>query len=208
MFLRGLRTWLTVVVAVSTFAAANVVGAQVVFAAQDVVRAAPDYPSADAALGREVLLWSPFFTSGLTRQDAIDVIAYGDGSQRATFVGAAYGRRLPGFTIAQKDLGDRWAARPIEHPTQGLVGVVPLTVGEPGRERSVRARVFANCRQRDGSGPRRCRPSDVQTFGGAVELVARSEVAGVQQATDVRIDSTGLSYSQLLRVAQSLRPTR
>ena len=204
----SLRRLLTVGVAASSVAMSSLFTAPTVFGAEDVVRATSDYTSADSALGRQVLLWGPSFTAGLTRNDAIDVIAYGSGARRATFVGSTYGRRLPSFTVAQKNFDDRWAARPVEHPTQGLVGVVPVAVGEPGSERSVRARVFANCRQPDGSGPRRCRASDVQTFGGAVELVARGDVAGVQQATDVRIDSTGLSYGQLLRIAQSLRPTR
>ena len=205
---RGLRVLLAAGLTASSVAVAGVVGAPVVLGADDIVRATPDYTTADTALRREVLLWGPSFTSGLKRNDAIDVIAYGAGPRRATFVGSTYGRRMPSFTIAQKSFEDRWAARPVEHATQGLVGVVPISVGEPGNERSVRARVFANCRQPDGSGPRRCRPSDVQTFGGAVELVARGEVAGAQKATDVRIDSSGLSYGQLLRIAQSLRPTR
>lgn len=208
VLVRGLRAWLAAGAVAVTVAVSSVIGAPVVFGAEGIVRATPDYTSADAALGREVLLWGPSFTAGLARSDAIDVIAYGAGPRRATFVGSTYGRRLPSFTVAQKSFGGRWAARPVEHPTQGLVGVVPVVVGEPGAERNVRARVYANCRQADGTGPRRCRPSDVQTFGGAVELVARKDVAGVQQATDVRIDSTGLSYGQLLRIAEGLRPTR
>lgn len=208
VLVRSLRVCLAAGVVASSMAMSTMVSAPMVFGAEDVVRATPDYTTADSALGREVLLWGPSFTAGLTRDDAIDVIAYGAGPKRATFVGSAYGRRLPGFTIAQKNFQDRWAARPVEHPTQGLVGVIPISLGEPGAERSVRARVFANCRQPDGTGPRRCKPSDVQRFGGAVELVARGEVGGAQQATDVRIDSTGLSYGQLLRIAQSLRPTR
>ena len=208
VLVRGLRQWLTVGVAASSVVVSSLLAAPVVFAVDDVVRATSDYTSADSALGREVLLWGPSFTAGLTRNDAIDVIAYGSGARRATFVGSTYGRRLPSFTIAQKKFEDRWAARPVEHPTQGLVGVVPLSVGEPGDERSVRARVFANCRHVEGNGPRRCRASDVKTFGGAVELVARGAAEGVQQATDVRIDSTGLSYGELLRIAQGLRPSR
>lgn len=172
----------------------------------DVVRASVSYADANRALGGQVLLWSPTYTAGLSRTREIDVLAYRSGSRRATFVGSSYGGRVPSFTIAQKASASPWAAEPVQRASERLVATVAIKIGPPGGQRPVRARVYANCNQADGERVKRCEPRDVARFGGALVLLARTTSGGVPQATDVRIDSTGLSYQQLLRVARGLRP--
>ena len=43
-------------------------------------------------------------------------------------------------------------------------------------------------------------------FGGSVELLARTMSSGKPLASDIRIDSQGLTYAQLVRVASGLVP--
>lgn len=183
-----------------------------VFAADDLVRSTGSYTSANNLLAGKVQLWSPTYTAGLTKRRDIDVMAYGAGGSRATFVGSTYGRRVPSFTTAQKGAATSWAAKPVQHSTERLVDTIAFKIGSPGAERLIRARVYANCGAGvDGgsvSSPRRCERRDVARFGGAVVLLARTTVGGVPQATDVRIDSTGLAYRQLVRIASRLRPVR
>ncbi len=144
------------------------VGASPAFAA-DVVAGAQTYQRAATVLGSDVAVWRPTYTAGLPRRGPTDdVIAYGKSSNRATFAGATYGKRMPSFTIAQKGAADRWAARPVDRAEQGLVETVAVRIGAPGSKRVVRARVFADCRGQDPSNSdrRRCDRRDVVRFGG------------------------------------------
>ena len=79
------------------------VGASPAFAA-DVVAGARTYQRAATVLGSDVAVWRPTYTAGLPRRVPIDVIAYGKSSNRATFAGATYGKRMPSFTIARRAL--------------------------------------------------------------------------------------------------------
>jgi hypothetical protein len=170
------------------------------------VRAATSYAAADRALAGEVLLWEPSYTVGLRRAREIDVVAYPVDRSRATFVGSTYGKRVPSFTLAQKGSANSWAARPVEHSSERLVETVSIRIGPPGAKRPARARVYANCDRVDRAQGGRCERRDVARFGGAVVLMARATAGGTPTATDVRIDSTGLSYQQLLRIARGLQP--
>ncbi len=176
--------------------------------AADVVAGARTYQQAATVLGSDVAVWRPTYSAGLPRRGPIDVIAYGKSSNRATFAGATYGRRVPSFTIAQKSAADQWAARPVDRAEQGLVETVAVRIGAPGSKRVVRARVFADCRGQDPSNSdrRRCDRRDVVRFGGSVELLARTITSGEPLASDIRIDSQGLTYAQLVRVASGLVP--
>lgn len=175
-------------------------------AARDVVTGATNYGRATSALNEEVVLWRPTYTAALGRKGPIDIIAYGKPRKRSTFVGATYGKRVPSFTIAQKASDTSWAATPVDHADQGLVASVPIRMGAPGSKRQVRARVYANCRVSD-SPTRDCTRTDVARFGGTLEVLARTSVNGQPRATTIRLDSNGLSYRQLLRVARGLVPT-
>lgn len=175
-------------------------------AAEDVVRATTSYSAADQTLDGQVLLWAPTYTAGLKRNREIDVLAYRSGSSRATFVGSTYGKRVPSFTMAQKGSANSWAARPVEHSSEKLVETVAIQIGPPGAKRPARARIYANCLQQEREPVRRCERRDVARFGGGLVLLARTTDGGIPRATDVRIDSTGLSYRQLLRLARGLRP--
>jgi|AACY02.3.fsa_nt_gi hypothetical protein len=187
-------------------------------AAEDVVRGSTNYGRAVAALDDETVLWRPTYTAGLRRNGPIDVIAYGSARKRATFAGSTYGKRVPSFTLAQKAAETRWAAVPVEQDSAGLVRSERIRIGQPGATRVVRARIFANCLGADssaaesasgstlGAASRRCSPADVARFGGVAEVLARTTVSGEPRATTVRIDSNGLSYRQLVRVARGLVP--
>lgn len=203
---RILTTILTLVLSLAmALGMAWTVTAPVATAAEDVVRGSSNYGRAVAALDDDTVLWRPTYTAGLRRKGPIDVIAYGKGRKRATFTGSTYGRRVPSFTLAQKSAQTRWAAKPIEYDSAGLVRSEAIRLGEPGSRRIVRARVYANCRQ-SSQAPRRCSPADVARFGGTVEVLARSTVDGQARATTVRIDSNGLSFRQLIRVVEGLVP--
>lgn len=179
--------------------------AHAVQSAQDVVRGSTNYGRAVAVLNDDVVLWRPTYTAGLRRNGPIDVIAYGRGGKRATFIGSTYGKRIPSFTLAQKAAQTRWAATPVQHGTAGLVSTPALRLRDAQNSRIVRVRVFANCRE-PGVQVRRCATSDVAKFGGTVEMLARTGVGGPPRATTIRIDSNGLSYRQLLRVVEGLVP--
>ena len=207
------RSRLGLVAGITAFiTSAGLVGAPSALSAEDVVRAATSYAAADRALAGEVLLWVPSYTAGLRRTREIDVVAYPSERSRATFVGSTYGKRVPSFTVAQKGSANSWAARPVEHPSERLVETISIRIGPAGAKRLTRARIYANCAGGDtatgstGSTGSRCERRDVARFGGAVVLLARTTARGTPTATDVRIDSTGLSYRQLVRVARGLQP--
>lgn len=200
------RKWtMRAVVAVVTFAVFPWAGVSSAVAARDVVTGATNYGRAATALSQEVVLWRPTYTAALRRKGPIDVIAYGKDRKRSTFVGSTYGKRVPSFTLAQKSSDTNWAATPVEYANQGLVASVPIRIGAPGSKRQVRARVYANCRV-PGAQERSCTRTDVARFGGTLEILARTMVDGVPQATNIRLDSNGLSYRQLVRVARGLVP--
>ena len=182
--------------------------AQPAHAARDVVQNASNYGRAVTALDDDVALWRPTYTAGLRRKGPIDVIAYGKQAKRASFAGSTYGKRVPSFTIAQKNAADRWAARPVDRDSQGLVGTVSIRMGAPGSKRLVRARVYADCRDQrpETAGSGRCEQRDVARFGGSLVVLARTNDAGRPLVSDVRIDSQGLSFDQLLRIARGLVP--
>ena len=204
------RSRLGLVAGITAFiTSAGLVGAPSALSAEDVVRAATSYAAADRALAGEVLLWVPSYTAGLRRTREIDVVAYPSERSRATFVGSTYGKRVPSFTVAQKGSANSWAARPVEHSSERLVETVSIRIGPAGAKRLTRARIYANCAGGDtvpGSTGSRCERRDVARFGGAVVLLARTTARGTPTATDVRIDGTGLSYRQLVRVARGLQP--
>ncbi len=196
------RAFLATVIA----AAVTLTGNPGAWASSDVVRAASTYAQAGRALQGQVLLWEPTYTLGLSRKREIDVLAYGSGSTRATFAGSSYGKRVPSFTLAQKAAATKWAAKPVQHSSERLVETVRIQIGDRGAKRPVQARIYANCAPGAQSSKKRCERRDVARFGGSVVLLARTAIDGAPIATDVRIDSTGMSYEQLLRIARGLRP--
>jgi hypothetical protein len=191
-------------------AASLVAVAPVAHGSDDVARRSANYADASRALASNVVLWKPTYTAGLKRKRAIDVIAFGKGAKRSTFAGSSYGSRGRTFTIAQRGSATRWAAKPVSHSTEGLVDVVPVRMGPPGSQGVVRARVYANCLGEESvaAGAKRCSQGDVSKFGGSLVVLARTSVGGRPQASEIRIDSTGLTYRELLRLAQGMTPLR
>lgn len=196
----------TVIIGAITLVGSLLLSSPIARASEDVVRATVTYADADRALNGQFLLWSPTYTAGLKRVREIDVLAYRQGRSRATFVGSTYGTRAPSFTLAQKGSASPWAATPVQHSSERLVETIPLRIGPAGAQRPARARVYANCGIDENAATRRCERGDVARFGGALVLMARTTSGGVPQATDIRIDSNGLTYQELVRVARGLQP--
>ena len=187
-------------------------GAPTAWAANSVAENSQTFGSASLALGGDVTVWRPRFSAGLSQKGPIDVIAFGKGKNRATFVGVTYGKRVPSFTLAQKGARTEWAATPVERDTAGFVELVTIRMGPPGNKVESRARVYANCQvsdsvgSNDQPGQRRCSRADVARFGGALEVVARTTRGGRMAVTNIRIDSVGLSFSQLVKIAEQMTP--
>lgn len=173
---------------------------------------------AAARLGTAGSLWEPHRTLGLERTRRITVI--GDGITVAngavtggvTFAGTRYGRGARSVWLAQKWADTGWAAEPAVSTSRALVRTVRLALGPRGMRILVPARVYADCiEQPVDRDPRpvparaRCSRADVLRYGGTVEFTARpSSTMTAPGNTTVVLQSRGLTYSQLLRVAGSL----
>ncbi len=172
------------------------------------------------ALGTAGSLWEPAFTAGLAQRGDIDVLAEGITVQNgqitagSTFAGAAYGaRRTPRITIAERWADTGWAGDPATDIRRAPVGRVTIRLGDPGTQIRIPATVYANCYTKATTGeapppPRslRCSRADVLKYGGTLRMTAKPPSAMTGPGTTaIQIDVTGLTYSQLLRVASSLQ---
>jgi len=172
------------------------------------------------ALGPAGSVWSPSYTAGLKRRGPIDVVAEGitmkDGAVTggSTFVGSTYGSgRTDKVTIAEKWAQTDWAADPQTDIRRAPVGRVTVSLGDPGTKVDVPAKIYANCYTKALSGdapppPKslRCTKADVRKYGGTLEMTARpSSTMGGPSWSTILIDTEGLSYKQLVRVASSLQ---
>lgn len=171
-------------------------------------------------LGPAGSVWSPKYTAGLKQKGPIDVVAEGitmkDGAVTggSTFVGSTYGTgRKNKVTIVEKWAQTDWAADPETDIRRALVGSATISLGDPGTKVDVPAKIYANCYTKALSGdapppPKslRCTKADVRKYGGTLEMTARpSSTMGGPSWSTILIDTEGLSYKQLVRVASSLQ---
>lgn len=214
----------SLVVMVSSAMLVSALGAAPAVAADPVdtsVRESVDtWQQAADTLGVAGSLWSPSFTAGLRLRGEIDVVGDGITVRRGavtggeTFAGADYragrDRRL---TIVQRWAQTQWAADPATDIRRVPVGRVMISLGEPGTQVRVPAMIYANCYTQalSGNAPApapslRCSRADVRRHGGTLTMTARpaSTMTGPGRTT-LQIDTTGLTYRQLLRVASSLQ---
>lgn len=177
------------------------------------------WPEAAAALGTAGSLWQPGYTAGLPLAGKVDVVADqvtvtdGVATGGSTFAGASYRKSTQRIDLVEKWAQTAWAADPQTDISRALVGRVNLRMGDPGMRYTVRAEVFANCYTEAMSGdapppPRslRCSQSDVRTYGGTLRMTMRpASTMDEPGRTTIQIDTTGLTYRQLLRIATSLQ---
>lgn len=180
---------------------------------------ATSWDQAAAQLGTAGSLWEPVSTAGLKRVGPITVLAEGltFAKGRAisgdTVAGATYGRGARMFTISEKWANTGWAAEPAFTTSMASVGVASIPIGQPGMRTRVNAMVYANCfMQPTDSDPTdvprwyRCAKSQVLTTGGVLVMTARpASTMTAPGNTSIVIQSTGLSYSQLVGIAASLQ---
>lgn len=180
---------------------------------------APTWDKAAARLGTAGSLWDPAKAVGLKRVGAISII--GDGLTFAggrvtageTFAGARYGRGAASFTISQKWASTGWAAEPAFTTSMAKVGTVTIPMGQPGTRIRLNATVYANCfAQSTDADPTkvpawfRCAKSEVLTTGGVLTMTARpASTMSAPGTTTIVIQSSGLTYAQLVAVASGLQ---
>lgn len=169
-------------------------------------------------LGTAGSLWSPRFVAGVPLKGTIDVladgitVANGTATGGDTFAGASYRDGRQRIDLVEKWAQTGWAADPQTDIRRVLVNRVSLQMGDPGTRYTVRAQVFANCYAKALTGdapppPKslRCSQSDVLKYGGTLRMTMRPGSTMTEPGrTTIQIDTTGISYRQLLRIARSL----
>jgi len=184
----------------------------------DVDEKASSWDAAAARLGTAGSLWEPSSTAGLDRTRKVTVLAdnlaFADGAATAgdTFAGTRYGKGKKSLLVSEKWANTGWAAEPAYSTSMARVGSVKIQLGDPGTQITVRARVFANCfpQPTDADPTRvpkrfRCEKSDVKKTGGVLVMTARppSQMTA-PGTTSIVMQSTGLSYKELVAAARSL----
>ncbi len=190
-------------------------------AAQDPVdlqTKASTWDEAAATLGTAGSLWEPQRTADLDRTRtfsvAADNLAFANGSATAgdTYVGTRYGKGKRSFWVAEKWADTGWAAEPVFSTSTAKVRKVRLRVGPPGMRYTVVATVYADCfEQPKNASPKpipkgfRCTRGDVLEYGGTLTMKARpASTMTAPGTTSIYLNSTGLTYRELLSVARSV----
>ena len=184
----------------------------------DINESVKSWSTAAAMLGTAGSLWEPADTAGLRRTSTVDVITYnlvitnGAVTSGYTSAGATYGRPAKGFQSLEKWAETGFAADPEPSTSLAKVGNVKIKLGEPGTQITLTAQVFANCfKQPSNANPKevpagyRCKKSDVLATGGMLKMTARPPSTMTEPGdTGIVLQSTGLSYDQLVAIASSL----
>jgi hypothetical protein len=167
--------------------------------------------------GPDGSLWQPTYRAGLKRSGPISVTTdtFGDEDdpQPAMSVFASYGNDRRGFTILQNFADVAPALDPSPDRAAALVGTFDVELGDPGTSITVKAQVTANCYlPKDLLNPPppsddfRCSKADVQRFGATLMMTAQPpSTMTAPGTTDVVIQSTGITFRQLMRIAGSLQ---
>lgn len=170
------------------------------------------------SLGTAGSLWSPQVTAGLPLKGKLDAagreITVKDGTATGgeTTAGATYEKGKRRIDLVEKWAQTDWAFDPSVDIRRVLVRRVALQMGDPGMRYTVRAEVFANCYTKALSGDAppppsslRCTESDVLKYGGTLRMTMRPGSTMTEPGrTSIQIDTTGVTYAQLLRMARSL----
>lgn len=180
---------------------------------------APTWQQASALLGTAGSLWQPVRTVGLLRKGAIDVaadsitVANGVATGGDTFAGAVYGRHRRTFTISESWADTGFAAEPAFTTSMAKIADITIPLGPRGTQIDVKASVYANCFPQPQDAPAkevpadfRCKRSDVRRTGGVLTMTAQPPSTMTAPGnTNIVIQSTRLTYRQLIRIASHLR---
>jgi len=189
-------------------------------AAQADTQTARTWAGAATLAGEDGSLWKPTYRAGESRVgQPIEVTTDtfpGDGEpQQAMTVTATYGDDDRGFTITQKFADYEWAAEPTFDRSIAPVGTADVTIdnGDPDTPITLSAQISANCylpKNSENPPPPpedfTCSKSDVKRFGGVLEMTVEPPSTMTAPGTStVVIESQGISYAKLLRIASSLQ---
>ena len=180
------------------------------FAAKAVVDSYATWQKAARALEPADVLYRPTFRAGLKQNSRIDVLAFKRPTETrqgvkylSMLITANYSKRLRSFSIMEKRANVKWAARRVADPGQRLVERRTIRLNDS--KTRVRATIYANCAIAElgvavqpGT---RCTKADVKTYGGLLVMKAPAK-------TSIIVESKGLSYSQLVRVARGLKQVK
>ena len=180
------------------------------FAAKAVVDSYATWQKAARALEPADVLYRPTFRAGLKQNSRIDVLAFKRPTETrqgvkylSMLITANYSKRLRSFSIMEKRANVKWAARRVADPGQRLVERRTIRLNDS--KTRVRATIYANCAMAElgvavqpGT---RCTKADVKTYGGLLVMKAPTK-------TSIIVESKGLSYSQLVRVARGLKQVK
>ena len=164
--------------------------------------------------GPDGSLWQPTYRAGLKRSGPIDVVTdtYDDGT-KAMSVSAAYGDNTKGFSILQTYDGYTPALDAAPDRSAAPVGRFTIRLGDPDTSIAIRVRVDANCWEPDYTPnptppPKgfRCSKADVKKYGATLTMTAKPpSTMTAPGTTDIIIQSQGISFRQLMRIASNLQ---
>ena len=180
------------------------------FAAKAVVDSYATWQKAARALEQTSTLYRPTFRAGLKQNSRIDILAFKRFTETREWVKYSsmlitvnYSKRLRSFSIMEKRANVKWAARRVADPGQRLVERRTIRLNDS--KTRVRATIYANCAIAElgvavqpGT---RCTKADVKTYGGLLVMKAPAK-------TSIIVESNGLSYSELVRVARGLKQVK
>lgn len=164
--------------------------------------------------GPDGSLWQPTYSAGLKRSGPIDVVqdTYDDGT-KAMSVGASYGDNTRGFSILQTYDGYAPALDASPDRSAAPVGRFTIRLGDPDTSIPIRVRIDANCWEPDYTPnptppPKgfRCSKADVKKYGATLTMTAKPpSTMTAPGTTDITIQSQGISFKQLMRIASNLQ---
>jgi hypothetical protein len=189
------------------------------------VRSQPDvrdrvtsWDTAAARLGVAGSLWEPTETGSLARATRISVVAgnlsFADGAVASgdTYASVRYASGRRSIKVSEKWAVTGWAVPPRPSPHVAKVRSVVVPLGLRGATIPLTADVYANCYAPTSRRPRpaparfRCTRDDVLRTGGVLMMTARPATAAAAPGqTTVVIESAGLTFDQLVRIARRLQ---
>jgi hypothetical protein len=163
--------------------------------------------------GPDGSLWQPTYRAGLKRSGPITVVQETYESGKAMGVLATFGNNTRGFTILQTYDGYQPALDAEPNRSAAPVGTFTVRLGDPDTSIAIRAQVSANCYlPKDLLNPPpppvdfRCTKADVKRYGATLTMTARPpSTMTAPGTTDVVIQSRGITFKQLMRIASGLQ---
>lgn len=164
--------------------------------------------------GDDGSLWQPTYRAGVKRSVPLEVAqeTYDQG-QQAMAVFASYGDNTRGFTILEKYDGYAWALDAEPNRSAAPLGTFTVRLGDPDTSIAIKARVSANCWEPEATTnptlpPKnfRCTKADVKRYGATLTMIAKPpSTMTAPGTTEVIIQSRGISFTQLMRIASNLQ---